>query len=62
MPSRTKRAYDLRIHIGIALISLGREHIGATKGMTVEQMEDWLAELRREQIGKKLIKTGFNTS
>lgn len=53
-PSR--RGTDLRIHISMALHSLGREHEGATKGMSIADMEDFLRNLRQEQVAKGIIK------
>jgi hypothetical protein len=51
-----RRGSDLRIKITLALHSLGREHKGATKRMSIAEMELMLRDLRREQLAKGIIK------
>ena len=40
---------NLKTHIAIALTTLGRDYVGACKGMTIADMEALLKELRKEQ-------------
>ena len=40
---------NLKTHIRIALLSLGRDYEGAGKGMKIAELEAYLKELRAEQ-------------
>lgn len=51
-----RRGSDLKTHIAIALHSLGRDYEGATKGMAIADMEDFLKGLRSEQLERGIIK------
>ncbi len=51
----TRRGTDLRIHIRLALLSLGLKPV-ITKRMSIAELEAMLTELRREQIERGIIK------
>lgn len=51
-----RRGTDLKIHIKLALHSLGRDYSGATKGKTIAQLEEMLSGLRKEQVELGIIK------
>lgn len=46
----------LKTDIKIALHSLGRDYHGATKGKTLAELREMLAELRKEQLAAGIIK------
>lgn len=54
------RGSDLRTHIRIALLSLGRDYEGAGKGMKITELETYLKKLREEQraVGG-ILKEGY---
>jgi len=52
----TRRGSDLKIHIRLALASLGRND--TVKGKSVAKLETMLADLRREQIDRGIIRKG----
>lgn len=51
------RKSDLKIHIELALNSLGIQPYAKTKNKTVAELKTMLAELRRQQTLRGIIKT-----
>ena len=53
-----RRGSDLKIHISLALHSLGQS--GTTKGKSTSEMEAMLSDLRKEQIKRGIIRVRQN--
>ena len=52
-----RRGTDLKIDITLALASLGQPYKLATKGMSIVDMTKMLADLRRQQLDRGIIKS-----